>query len=117
MRLAVVGVGLLRFGFVMRPSDIQIIGQELAIKWPDGRESFISLESLRRHCPCASCRGEVDIMGNLYKGPDHPLSPASFQLLRWVPVGGYAVQPYWADGHNSGIYAFDYLERLAAAAS
>ncbi len=57
----------------MRPLDIQTIGQELAIKWDDGSESFVLLEKLRRHCPCAGCKGEVDVMGNVYKGPDQTL--------------------------------------------
>ncbi|HLX72205.1 MAG TPA: gamma-butyrobetaine hydroxylase-like domain-containing protein, partial [Verrucomicrobiae bacterium] len=48
----------------MQPTNIQQIGDELALKWDDGTESFISLEQLRRHCPCAGCKGEVDIMGN-----------------------------------------------------
>jgi len=30
-------------------------------------------------------------------------------------VGGYAIQPVWADGHNTGIYSFEYLRRVAAA--
>ncbi|MGA2540144.1 MAG: DUF971 domain-containing protein [Verrucomicrobiota bacterium] len=97
----------------MQPADIQQIGGELAIKWDDGRETFIPLEALRRHCPCAGCRGERDIMGNLYKGPDEPLTPRSFQLTRLVNVGGYAIQPVWADGHATGIFSFDYLRRLA----
>jgi len=97
----------------VQPADIQQIGGELAIKWDDGRESFIPLEALRRHCPCAGCRGERDIMGNLYKGPDEPLSPRSFQLTRIVNVGGYAIQPVWADGHATGIFSFDYLRGLA----
>ena len=42
----------------MRPLDIQQIGNELAIKWDDGSESFIPLETLRRCCPCAGCKGE-----------------------------------------------------------
>ena len=96
----------------MHPADIQQIGGELAIKWDDGRESFIPLEKLRRHCPCAGCQGERDIMGNLYKGPDQPLTPRSFQLTRIVNVGGYAIQPVWADGHNTGLFSFDYLRGL-----
>jgi len=52
-------------------------------------------------------------MGNLYKGPDEPLTPRSFQLTRLVNVGGYAIQPVWADGHATGIFSFDYLRRLA----
>lgn len=99
----------------MQLLDIQQIGEELAVKWDDGSESFIPLEKLRRCCPCAGCKGEVDIMGNLYKNPDRPLSPAAFRLVRIERVGGYAIQPTWADGHESGIFAFDYLRRIGDA--
>jgi DUF971 family protein len=102
---------------VMRPLDIQAIGTELAVKWADGTESFITLELLRRACPCAGCKGEMDIMGNLYKGPDVKLRPESFVLRQLVPVGTYAVQPTWGDGHNSGIYSFEYLRGLVKAGS
>ena len=98
--------------WVMAPIDIQPIGNELAIKWEDGTESFISLDTLRRACPCAGCKGEMDIMGNLYKNPDRPLSPQSFQLKRLDRVGTYAVKPVWADGHESGLFSFDLLRRL-----
>jgi DUF971 family protein len=97
----------------MKPVDIQAIGEELAVKWEDGSESFIALEKLRRHCPCAGCKGEVDVMGNVCKNPDRPLSDEAFRLIRVAQVGGYAVQPVWADGHASGIYSFDYLKRIA----
>jgi DUF971 family protein len=97
----------------MRPVDIQPIGSELAIKWDDGTESFVPLEKLRHACPCAGCKGEVDIMGNLHKGPDKPLPPRAFELMRVVNVGTYAVQPIWGDGHASGLYSFDYLRKVA----
>lgn len=99
----------------MRPLDIQHIGGELAIRWDDGGEDFIALEKLRRACPCAGCKGEVDILGNLYKNPEKPFAPNSFELARITSVGGYAIQPVWADGHNTGIYSFEYLCRVAAA--
>src|SRR5277367_1009660 len=95
------------------PKDLQQIGSELAIKWEDGAEQFVALEVLRRACPCAGCNGERDIMGQLHKGPEQPLSARSFQLARLDIVGGYGVQPLWADGHGSGIFSFDYLRRLA----
>src|SRR5208282_1432156 len=82
----------------MRPADLQLIGTELAIKWPDGRESFIPLETLRRACPCAGCMGEADIMGHLHKGPDAVLTERSCQMTRFTQVGGYGIQPVWADG-------------------
>ncbi len=97
----------------MRPLDIQHIGSELAIKWDDGTESFIALDKLRRACPCAGCKGEIDIMGNVYKNPEKPYAVNAFELVKVDSVGGYAVQPKWADGHNSGIYSFDYLRRVA----
>ena len=96
----------------MRPIDIQVIGQELAIKWDDASEGFVRLETLRRHCPCAGCKGEMDVMGNLYKPPAQTLTPPAFQLRNIVNVGGYGVQPVWGDGHTTGIYSFDYLKRL-----
>ena len=100
----------------MGPIDIQQIGDELAIKWQDGGESFIRLEMLRRCCPCAGCKGETDILGKLYRAPETPLAPQAFKLIRIVNVGGYAIQPLWGDGHSTGIYSFDYLRRVAAAA-
>ena len=98
---------------LMRPLDIQQIGDELAIRWDDGGESFVKLQKLRRACPCAGCKGERDIMGNLYKGPDALLTSESYQLLRLGTIGGYAVQPFWADGHSTGLFSFDYLRRVA----
>lgn len=97
----------------MRPVDIQAIGQELAIKWDDGTESFISFEKLRRACPCAGCKGEADIMGNLYKNPEQPLNEPAFKLRAFTSVGTYAIQPTWADGHATGIYSFDYLKQIS----
>ena len=99
----------------MRPLDLQPIGTELAIKWDDGAEQFISLENLRRACPCAGCKGEMDILGNIYKNPEKPYAANAFQLVKLGSVGGYAIQPTWADGHNTGIFSFEYLRRVAAA--
>ena len=101
----------------MKALDVQQIGQELAIRWEDGTESFIVLETLRRACPCAACKGESDIMGNVYKGPEQPLNAASFQLRKLTPIGTYGVQPVWADGHATGIYSYDYLRAVAEAAA
>ncbi len=98
----------------MRPLDLQLIGDQLAIKWNDGAESFIVLEHLRRACPCAGCKGETDIMGQLHKTPPTPLTARSFALTRLIPVGGYALQPVWADGHATGLFSFDYLKSMAA---
>jgi DUF971 family protein len=103
---------LVGYSLAMRPTDWQQIGDELAIKWNDGTESFIGLEKLRRACPCAGCKGERDIMGNLHIGPEKPLMPESFQLKAITQVGGYALQPYWGDGHWTGMFSFEMLKEL-----
>ena len=100
---------------VLQPKTIQKIGTELAIAWPDGQETYIPLETLRRACPCASCGGEPDVLGRLIR-PDVSYSAASFDLSGWETVGGYGIQPRWADGHRTGIYTFAYLQRLGSAA-
>lgn len=97
----------------MQIAEMQQIGDELAIKWSDGRESFITLDRLRRACPCAGCKGEMDIMGNVYRNPETQLSGRAFELKRLERVGGYALQPVWADGHSTGLFTFEYLRALA----
>ena len=98
----------------LEPTNIQQIGDELAIAWNDGRESFFNLETLRRACPCAACGGEPDVLGNILR-PRVNYTEKSFQLTGFDLVGGYALQPRWADGHGSGIYSFTYLRRLEEA--
>ena len=96
----------------LEPTNIQQIGNELAIQWNDGQESYLDLQLLRRACPCAACGGEPDVLGNLMR-PNVSYSENSFELAGFELVGGYALQPRWADGHNTGIYSFQYLRRLS----
>jgi DUF971 family protein len=98
----------------LEPINIQQIGAELAIRWNDGMESYFGLEFLRRACPCAACGGEPDVLGNISR-PQVSYTEQSFQLAGFDIVGGYALQPRWADGHGSGIYSFTYLRRLEEA--
>src|SRR3954453_10900510 len=91
--------------------DVQVIGNELAIRWSDGVESYLPLETLRRACPCAVCGGEPDVLGNIER-PDVTYTPESFELKGFAIVGGYALQPTWGDGHGTGLYSFAYLRRL-----
>lgn len=91
---------------------IQPVGTELAIAWSDGREDYLSLEFLRRHCPCAACGGEPDVLGRVER-PSVEFSPRSFDLAELTPIGGYGIQPRWGDGHSTGIYSFLYLRKLA----
>ena len=95
----------------LSPSNIAVIGNELAIAWSDGRETFLSFESLRRACPCAACCGEPDALGNVF-APEVRYQPASFEMRGWALIGGYAWQPTWGDGHATGLYTFTYLRKL-----
>ena len=96
----------------LEPSNIQQIGDELAIAWNDGTESFLKLQLLRRACPCAACGGEPDVLGQVVR-PHVSHTDKSFTFVGFDLVGGYALQPRWADGHSTGIYSFTYLRRLA----
>jgi DUF971 family protein len=98
------------------PTNIQQIGDELAIAWNDGQESYIPLEILRRACPCAVCGGEPDVLGNLER-PEVTYTDESFDLKRYQVIGGYALQPTWGDGHGTGLYPFHYLRQIASASS
>jgi DUF971 family protein len=97
----------------LAPTNVLFVGNELVLVWEDGREDYIPLEALRRACPCAMCKGERDILGNLYKGPDRPYTPLSFRVAGHRRVGGYALQIDWADRHNDGIYSWDGLRQIA----
>ncbi len=96
----------------LTPTNIQQIGDELAIVWDDGVESYLPLEKLRRSCPCAGCGGEPDVLGFIER-PETHYTPESFVLRSCQNVGGYALQPTWGDGHGTGLYTFAFLRRLA----
>ena len=94
-----------------QPTRVEVIGAELALSWSDGSESFIPLEKLRRACPCAGCGGEPDVMGHVVR-PQVSYAPQSFELRGTRFVGGYALQPTWNDGHDTGLYTFRQLRAL-----
>lgn len=100
----------------LTPTQIQPIGQELAIAWSDGTESYLPLEALRRACPCAACGGEPDVLGQVIR-PQVTYTPQSFVLSGFQIIGSYAIQPSWADGHGTGLYTFPYLRQLADTAA
>jgi DUF971 family protein len=95
----------------LTPTNVAVVGNELAIAWNDGAESYFPLEFLRKACPCAVCQGEADVLGQVER-PTVTLSEKSFQLQDYAWVGGYAFQPRWSDGHGTGLYTFQYLRKL-----
>ena len=95
------------------PSNIEVdIKQnEVRITWADGHQSSYTLDYLRQICPCASCnelRRNQDSLKVL--GPDQIVVKGELRPERPVEmVGNYALQFFWADGHNTGLYSFDFL--------
>ena len=100
----------------MKPVDIVIMNTNIAIKWDDGSESFINNRQLRDACPCANCSGESDIFGNVYKNNQikSNVGDSQYQIINYRNVGHYAIRIQWGDGHNSGIYAFNFLNTFDA---
>ena len=83
----------------------------IALKFNTGIEKLISLEKLRKACPCAYCSGESDVFGNNYKPTKvAPLKESSFKIHSIKPVGNYAFRIFWKDGHSNGIYTFNFLK-------
>ena len=91
----------------------ELVNDLLLLKWDDGKEDFLSLKSMRDNCPCANCSGETDVFGNIYKGPKQVITENSYVLNGMQPVGYYALRPFWADGHHSGIYSFTLMRNLS----
>ena len=94
------------------PSSWQPLGEFLVVVWDDGHESYYPLEELRRACPCAGCSGEPDLFGRMSGGGPQRYTPGSFQLNSVTPIGNYALQPNWMDGHNYGMWTFERLRAV-----
>jgi DUF971 family protein len=89
----------------------------LTIEWSDGRTCRYPVGPLRVACPCAECRGGHEKMGRQYDPTNLlDLVPSqSYTVEQLELVGNYALQFFWNDGHNSGLYTWDYLYRLCPA--
>ena len=100
---------------MIAPQDIQIIGSEIAIRWNDGKESYITFATLRAASPSAETRGEQDIFGNKYGG-EAPKNYVGVEVTGWDQIGNYAIRFKFSDGHGSGLYHYDLLRQLGEAA-
>jgi DUF971 family protein len=99
-----------------RPTGITLdkTAGRLVITWNDGATCRYPLSNLREACPCVECRGGHENMGK-HTDPDNILSLApsrSYSIDTVELVGNYALQPFWTDGHHTGIYTWEYLKRL-----
>ncbi len=92
------------------PTDVRPVGaHEILITWNGSTRQLFSLRQLRLLCPCAGC---VDEMTGKRVVTLDKVSP-EIRLLESKPVGRYALQFRWSDGHSTGIYSYTYLQTLA----
>jgi len=93
-------------------------GTGVEIEWKDGHKSAWNFAWLRNACPCATCHEDRENTGRLpgeAKGKEQTLLQmyeAPVKPLEVTPVGKYAIRFKWNDGHESGIYSWEYLRRV-----
>ena len=95
-------------------ADLNPERTSLILDWSDGVRAEYPLRFLRAQCPCASCRDVREQRSNdpFRVLPSHLLEPNS-ELVGVEPVGRYGMRLRWGDGHDTGIYTYDYLRELA----
>jgi DUF971 family protein len=82
---------------------------EISIKWSDEAETKYSAADLRRSCPCAGCINEWT--GEKTLKDENVADDLSFSSISIV--GRYALNFHFSDGHDTGIFSFDYLRKLS----
>ena len=91
-----------------RPTEIKLHqkSRELEIAFDDGRQFRFSCEFLRAHSPSAEVRGH---------GPGQEvlqIGKKNVEISAIEAVGSYAVKLVFSDGHDTGIYSWDYFHDL-----
>jgi len=94
------------------PEPTQIIEEsdkEISIKWSDDSETRYIAAELRRSCPCAGCinewTGEKTLKGDTV--------PDDLTFKQISIVGRYALNFHFSDGHDTGIFSFEYLRKFS----
>jgi DUF971 family protein len=90
------------------PTEIKLHQKSrvMEVTFSDGRGFRLPYEYLRVYSPSAEVRGH---------GPGQEVLQAgkrNVEIRSLEPVGSYAVQPVFSDGHSTGIYSWDYLYEL-----
>lgn len=90
------------------PLEIKLHQQSnlLEIHFDNETECMLSCEFLRVHSPSAEVQGHSPQQAILQVGKEN------VGILKIEPVGNYAIKIIFSDGHDTGIYSWDYLYRL-----
>lgn len=103
----------------LQPTGFDLEPGVLTVKWSDGSRTAHDMGMLRKQCPCATCRAERDKiespkgLSSLRVIQSSTPAVAQAQILQVLPVGRYALTFHWNDGHQTGIYAYDFLLKTA----
>jgi len=103
-----------------KPTSVKIhvtTGSGVDIVWSDGHSSHYDFPYLREHCPCATCNEErhnKDKFGQSVGSPAavFPMFKPKASARAAKPIGNYAIQITFSDGHSTGIYSFDHLRTV-----
>lgn len=108
-------------GAAIHPAKVRIDrsgGTGMSIAWRDGHTSSWSFAWLRAACPCATCHEERDAAGRA-PGQSKPKPQTLLPMYEAPPrpvdverVGNYALRFKWNDGHEAGLYSWDYLRNV-----
>jgi DUF971 family protein len=113
-------------GDAIKPAKVRVDvtgGTGMVIDWKDGHRSAWSFRWLRLACPCATCHEEREKDGRaagVAKAKPATLLPmfeAPPKPVEVTPVGKYALRFKWSDGHEAGLYSWDYLRNVCEAGS
>jgi DUF971 family protein len=91
----------------------------LVITWKDGEVSTLPFNLLRRQCPCATCtdarskQAATPLTLTLMTGP----AITQAEITKIEPVGRYALSLAFNDGHDTGIYTYEFLRSLGEMAA
>jgi DUF971 family protein len=93
-------------------------GTGMDIEWMDGHKSAYSFQYLRDACPCALCNDER-VKQNREPGERPKAAPGALPMFKAPPkptvaegVGKYAIRFTWSDGHEHGIFSWDFLREF-----
>ena len=92
------------------PTEIKLhqTSRQMEISFADGKRFELSYEFLRVYSPSAEVRGHGPGQEVLQVGKK------DVDITALEPVGSYAVQPVFSDGHDSGLYSWDYLYEIGS---
>lgn len=93
---------------------VDLANRLIQINWADAHQSIYDFTYLRRACPCAECRPWVHGVGKVGDTPEavrHAVGELK-DVKDVQPVGSYALNFNWADGHTFGIYDWRYMRSV-----